>query len=187
MKNGFTLLELLIVISILGVVLMVVLPNFKGIGEEQKLKSTASEIQTAFRTAQNNASSGVKCGSTDKSAPFWLVKALNSNTIQIKLVCPTPGNPNRELPYKTLNPSASIGSVNLYNASGAGCSLDIRDASVRFSNISASIDFTASSTSECSASQITDAARMEIALLSSGSFTYKVVVDKGGGIYVKRQ
>jgi Tfp pilus assembly protein FimT len=54
-KGGFTLIDLLIVCMILGILAMVVAPQFHTMNSERELNSAAGEVITAIHFAQNLA------------------------------------------------------------------------------------------------------------------------------------
>lgn len=88
---GFTLVELLVVISIIGILSVIAFANFKEFSSAQALKKAAGDVQSFLRLAQSNATSSTLCGSS--SGVDWTV-TLNANSVVIS--CPS--NPN----YKTL-------------------------------------------------------------------------------------
>lgn len=81
-KKGFTLVELLVVISIMGLLSVVSLARFGTLREDQKLQAAANELQSLIRTAQTNATTNVKCGST--AGATWFVEFKDSKTIDLK-------------------------------------------------------------------------------------------------------
>lgn len=74
MTKGYTLVELLVVLSIMAIVSIVVFVNFKTFSQDQILKKTAGDIQSFLREAQSNATSSLNCGSS--SGVSWAVKFL---------------------------------------------------------------------------------------------------------------
>lgn len=54
-STGFTLIEIMIVVSILGILALVLLPTFSSCQDEQKLLGAASELTTALRFASSEA------------------------------------------------------------------------------------------------------------------------------------
>lgn len=83
---GFTLVELLVVITIMAIVGAYAFSNFGSFGEDQKLKSAAQDIQSLLRQAQTNASTGVQC-----SNGSWQVEFANTTTVNLKCsALPTP-------------------------------------------------------------------------------------------------
>lgn len=59
--RGFTLIELLVVIAIMAIVGTFAIANFRTFGEDQDLKSAALDLQSLIRTAQTDATTGVRC------------------------------------------------------------------------------------------------------------------------------
>ncbi len=51
-QRGMTLIEILVVISILGIIVTVALPQFSKIKENQVLKNTVEDVTSALHTAQ---------------------------------------------------------------------------------------------------------------------------------------
>lgn len=59
--RGFTLIELLVVIAIMAVLGAFTIANFHSFGEDKELENVALDIVSQIKTAQTNASTGVKC------------------------------------------------------------------------------------------------------------------------------
>ncbi|HQH46910.1 MAG TPA: type II secretion system protein, partial [Candidatus Aminicenantes bacterium] len=51
-RDGFTLIESLVVLGIIGILILAGTPNILGTLEERALESTARQIQTAFQQAK---------------------------------------------------------------------------------------------------------------------------------------
>lgn len=78
-KNAFTLLELLVVISVIGVLVAIILPNLVGVrarARDSALKSDMRQLKTALRMyyndhqrypADDDAGNIVACGATGSS------------------------------------------------------------------------------------------------------------------------
>lgn len=86
--GGFTLIELMVVISILALLAVGFFVNFKSFGEDAALKNTASDIQSALRLAQSNATTGVKCGNNGGAS--WYIQFNGRSTFNLR--CSTQGD-----------------------------------------------------------------------------------------------
>ncbi len=75
-QNGFTLVEILIAISILSVVSAITIPNFNAFINDQNLRQSQEALKNGLRDAQNRAISGVD-SNTVCSAPnncnYWVL------------------------------------------------------------------------------------------------------------------
>lgn len=59
--HGFTLIELMVVITIMAIVGTFSIVNYRSFGEDQDLKSAVLDLKTFLKTAQTNATSKVLC------------------------------------------------------------------------------------------------------------------------------
>ncbi|MBI4036041.1 prepilin-type N-terminal cleavage/methylation domain-containing protein [Candidatus Daviesbacteria bacterium] len=80
--NAFTLVELLVVVTIMAITGVFAFANFANFGEDQKLKSATSDIQGLIRQAQTNASSNNKCQSAF-SAKWQVVFSDDRKTVTL--------------------------------------------------------------------------------------------------------
>ncbi len=80
-KKGFTLIELMIVIAIITIMTAIILTIDSKGNDKLKLETTAREVVSIIRTAQNNALSGKQF--LDKRSCFFEFKLLaNSYTME---------------------------------------------------------------------------------------------------------
>lgn len=178
--RGFTLIELLVVIAIMAILTIIAVPSYNDYSRNQKLNDAASQLQSVLRQAQNNAQTGTVCqitGGTSK-AVYWYVD-LNS----------APGsNSAYSLSPKCESGSQSSQQINLpLDVTISNLNLPLTNCSssntwVQFINISSEVKFY----DRGGMCPDTTNARLEITLLVGSSNTRTVVVEKGGGIYVKK-
>lgn len=85
-NRGFTLVELIVVTGIMGVIMLLVVFNSRGLNEDLSLKTAATEVSFALRQAQNFGISVKEssAGSAFFSAPYGTVFDLtNPSTILV--------------------------------------------------------------------------------------------------------
>lgn len=81
-RRGFTLIEFLVVIAIMGIVGAFTLANYRSFGEDRNLKNAALDVQSFLRFAQSNATSGSKC--QNQGTLSWIVAFTNNTTLDLK-------------------------------------------------------------------------------------------------------
>ena len=77
--SGFTLVELLVVISIISIIGIFTISNYSSFGEDKNLKNAVLDTISLLRQAQTNAMANVKCNT--KYNAVWQVQAVNNKTI----------------------------------------------------------------------------------------------------------
>jgi general secretion pathway protein G len=76
-KKGFTLIEILIVVIILGILAAIVIPQFSSASNDARLSSLQSTVQTLrsqvalYRLQHNDHLPGAGTGTAFTSAQFW--------------------------------------------------------------------------------------------------------------------
>lgn len=81
-RAGFTLLELLIVISIITVISAAAIPGFSGYVRTQNLKQSMEQVKSDLRTAQIRALAG--SFADDENVSYWSVNFVtNRNYFEI--------------------------------------------------------------------------------------------------------
>lgn len=112
--SGFTLVELLVVITIMAIIGTVTLVNYGDFGEDQNLKSAVLDVQSQLRAAQTNATTNLKCNT--QSNAVWQVEYNNATTINLK--CQEPEASSIIKKTLTLGANVAIQSV---SGSGSSC------------------------------------------------------------------
>jgi prepilin-type N-terminal cleavage/methylation domain-containing protein len=114
LTDGFTLIEILVVIAIVGILSAIAAPAWLGFLNRQKLNSVQSRTFTAFRTAQSNAK---------RDKLVWQVSLRNAfdGNLQFAIHRPLSNTPSASdingLPWIILENSVSIRTSNTCPAS----------------------------------------------------------------------
>ena len=103
-RFGYTLIELIVVISIVGLLVGGSIAGFNQLNQRQTLLTSAKELIVSMRRAQQQASSGVKpmsgCTTLDG---YQITGATGSNSYTISAVCS-----NQTILVKTNNFAAGV-------------------------------------------------------------------------------
>lgn len=95
-KNGYTIVELLIVISILALFAAFGFANFRGFSQRQEVANSTEQVISDLRFAQSQALAGTKPTSctgdlqgyrfavTGSSPPSYAISAVCDNTVLVK-------------------------------------------------------------------------------------------------------
>lgn len=185
-KRGFTLVELLVTIAIIGGLIIVLLPQINTFQRRQILGDSVAGLQSTLRSAQNNASSGVKCDSSGKVVKFWKV-GFGTSSYTVESKCED-GSTGTTKTYR-LPEGISVEGATLFTNSST-CGISPSEAQVIFDNISANVGLI-SQDSGCPVSSNT--AKMAVRLKEVNScvtevnscVTMEVIIEKGGNIYTK--
>lgn len=182
MSRGFTLVEILVAISILALIGAISIPNLRRFNDTQTLQNATNDLARVLREAQSSANSRVSCSQT-LVARNWAVR-ISGNSYQLEASCYDPGSagpsPVPEVRYVPGPDVVNGVTVNARTPSG-GCALPGRVlfsaeyspfSQNRFSNISY----------DCSTTQN----KMEVALSRNGGNLF-VCIDKGGAIYASER
>lgn len=90
--RGFTLVEILVAMSIIAILSAVAVPNLKKFSSDQEITNAASRLRTILITAQSQAISRIQCPTGSNIATdAWIVR-LNSLTYSLIAKCQTGGD-----------------------------------------------------------------------------------------------
>lgn len=163
---GYTLIELIVVLTILTIIGVLALANYKPFGEDQNLKNTVSDVQSILRQAQTGATTNTLCNGSP--AATWYVELFKSLQYVI-LKCQVP--PAGAIQIKALQLTGNtIDSI----SEAAGCS-PTTDLRVSFAPLNSTATFLGSPTT-CPGFEVTFKN-------SKTGNTKKLKIESGGRIY----
>jgi len=170
---GYTLIELLITISIMAILSTIAFVNFKDFAQEGVLNRAVGQVQTLLRLAQTNATTGLKCN--DSPAESWMIE-FETNQTEIQLKCKS-----SSIDKQALEGGVTVDAI----LTGSVCSdrsLPNNTMSVVYSNLSGKIDFVWNKGKQDPC--IADVSSIKITLKGKNS-SKSLTVFKGGAIDIQ--
>lgn len=180
-QTGYSLIELLIVISIISVLVVLLIPQFNSFNQSQVLQNTASQLQSNLRTAQNNAISGVKCNINEPASSWQIIftEGSEQDNYEIKALC-SGANPTLVTIGTYLLPKdIRIQSI---KADGTQDIDPINGFTISFQNISGKVLF---SFADLSNKIILDPAKEITVTIGYTNSVIIIKIDKGGTISIQ--
>lgn len=93
MRRGYTLIELIVVITIIGLLVGASIAGFNTLNKRQTLISSGKEVISLMRTAQQRAVSGIKpAGVCDRLMGYSVKGTINGSSYTLNYVCLVNGN-----------------------------------------------------------------------------------------------
>ena len=142
MSKGFTLIEILVAVSIIAIIAVIVIPNLRRYNEEQILRNAASQLAQHFRQAQSSSHSRIKCPDGTPSTS-WGIKLTCTSLYEYIYDCQDPTtNTSVTLPTQTsdkftLPPSVEMSDFMLCSPDDT---VDL-PVSIKFNNIKETVSF----------------------------------------------
>lgn len=169
--KGFTLLEILAVVAIMATLVVVIVPQLTSFNKSQALDQGANQLQTALRTVQNNAQTGVVCTNNTDRASGWHLQFVDNSSYIIEPSCPapTPVPTTVSLPANVVIQSIMVDT----------CTANT-NSSIQFSNVVGIVDFVNTGCNIVANSKMI----ISLQLGTDTSRSVKVIMDKGGSVYV---
>lgn len=84
-KNGFTLVEILVAVTIMAFLGIVAIVNFKGVSSDTILSKAQGQIQSYLRIAQINATSSILCDGMGGAG--WSIRFRTDDKAKLDLNC----------------------------------------------------------------------------------------------------
>ncbi len=168
--SGYTLIEVLIVVTIISVLTTLAYANYQKLKESQNLKGAAADIQSLVRQAQANAYSRVNCNGIPGAD--WSI-IFNTPT-QMSLVCQVSGSSGYTVKNLDL-----VNNIRLNSVTGT-CQASY-PVTITFASLITSVNFSDTTIPSCvSGSSVTS---LTISLVNNNTGDIKnFKISKGGAI-----
>jgi len=89
-KTGFTLIEVMVSLAIMGFVAAVAMPNIRNFSKTQELDASVSQLSTILKRAQSSAASRIECGQNNASTSWQVDFNVASANYILVSNCQTP-------------------------------------------------------------------------------------------------
>jgi prepilin-type N-terminal cleavage/methylation domain-containing protein len=97
-RNGYTLIEIIIVVTIMGLLVGASIAGFNTLNQRQTVLSAGREVVSIMRTAQQRAAAGIKPeGTCDQLLGYSVRGTVNSAQYTLSNVCLNSGVPTTTL------------------------------------------------------------------------------------------
>lgn len=184
-KKGFTLVELLVAISIIVIVGTLALIDFGPFREGQNLQTAALNLQNFIREAQVNASSGVVCPDDDTVKP-WKIKLERD---KVRIICGDTGSADRILNLKKEVILYSLATRMTDDKTGilSFCG-NYNDLQILFMPITGAVSFAIPNTANCASSNpliSVKQAVLSLTLQDDPGSKKDIIISSGGVISVE--
>lgn len=169
--RGFSLVEIIVAISIIALLGAIAIPNLRNLSKEQEIDSAALQVLNTLKTAQSSASSRIRC-SNDEASDSWTVRLAPGNYSLIA-GCQTSGN---QTIFTRVYAPASTATAAAYSGNSNVCSGSTVDIIFSRSQIYYL----------CSGSVTPQTGSVNLTLSNSTETLTKVVkIDQGGVIKIE--
>ncbi len=130
-NKGFTLIEILVAISIVSLIAVIGVPNLKRFNEGQQFQNDVSELIRNLRRMQSNSQSSIVCSPTVGSSS-WTLSFKSESSYSYIPTCSGATPVDSTVPI-----SSSTKIISIKSSSGSNC--DLKDTTVSFVNKDKSI------------------------------------------------
>lgn len=168
---GFTLIEILVTVSILALITVVSIPNLRKFSQDQTLNDTASRLLRTLERARSSAFAKISC--SNKPSTSWKV-AFTSVDYTLKATCQDKNS--YPLPVETSETfiTEDYSAKNISISTNSGCPTGIPE--IIFSGNDVSF--------KCGNGSLVSSTSLLITLSNNlGNSPVTISVNKGGAIY----
>ncbi len=178
MRNAFTLIELIVVISIMGVLGLVAFANFGSLRDDATLKKATADLQSKLRSIQTDASSNTKCNGNSALSWKGTFSKVSSTEYKLTVSCEYAGVPDSIVSGKTYTFEPNI---EIANVVSGNCPTDlVNPVSVSFASLTGKVTFKYLTACNPGAQMLIDLLNIK----TPGTLS-TVIIDQGGSIYVR--
>lgn len=169
-KKGFSLIEILVAISIIVLLGIIAIPNLKQFSKDQEIDSVAVQVLNALKTAQSQAASRIKCPNGESSLN-WKI-SLAAQNYSLIATCESITQTIFTNPYSPASPATS----DTYSGSVDVCSIP-PPVEIIFSGNQISY--------LCNGSATTNTGNILLTITGSSGATKTVKIESGGVIKIE--
>lgn len=181
-RSGFTLVEILIVISIMGILGGLIYANSKSYAERQFLEKAADQLQGLIRQTQSNATSSANC--FGKSSLSWQIVFDKATLSIVSLFCTDLNQESKKVKELKLEKAK----VNFIK--GNDCSSNSfpdNNLTVTFTSLTGNVSFQSGSAVEDCLTETSSEVKISVKTLNTSEELEKsFVINKGGAIDIDR-
>lgn len=134
MKHGYTLIELVIAIAIMGLLVGASIAGFNTLNKRQTVLNSGKEVMSIMRTAQQRAASGTKPAGCTQLYGYTVKATINTSVYSLSSVCSnaTTVIRNYQLPSSVTFVSTFNTQFNVQTGGASGTTGDISMKSTYF-------------------------------------------------------
>lgn len=107
--SGFTLIEILVAISITALAGVIALPGLRSFADRQQLNTAYNQLQSVLSLAKSNAQTKTICSTNGSASTDWQVYFTSTNQYSLRALCPSS---TTEATYTINGASLTVTAVN---------------------------------------------------------------------------
>jgi len=170
---GFSLLEVLLTVALIGVVTVVAIPNLRQYNKDRDLSAAAGRLVNILRTAQSSAANGIKCPNGNTSTSWQVnitVNAGSNDSYSLVANCQAASPNDQQIVLTDSFTNGQSGATSFQATSS--CTGANKSVNIFFTNRQIS--------SQCSGGVVDTTSNITITLTDSSNQTKTVTIESGG-------